>query len=344
MFNRNLDSINISSAQNRNMLVSFMLYVLYMVAIVSSATHIDLLFNLSSRIPLLGLSITMEDFYRYAPLVLLLFHIDVMYNVDKHLKKLDNAEDINDDNIYPYIVNFAFLNGWAIKIFMFIVLFAFGNFAFLYLFLEFSVIHVSSIYWWHLALLILDFVALFVIFGVRHYLSWLGVGWSVLIVALFLSSQQKYIIIENIDKIEHKIISLIHLQGISLSHFNGSDISFKNSEEINLIEAQIFNINITKSRFEFVDMSRSDIDDSKLTHNKFQNINLSNSNIKDSNLSYNIFNEVDFSNSNISNVDFSGSIFSSVDFCEANLSNIKLDKRSIFKYDIKCRDKIVKFQ
>jgi len=120
----------------------------------------------------------MADFYSYAPLVLLLFHIDVMYNIEKHLKKLESATDVNDDNIYPYIVNFAFLNGWSIKIFMFIIVFVFGNFAFLYLFLEFSVIHTPIVYWWHLVLLFLDFVALFVIFGLRHYLSWFGARWK----------------------------------------------------------------------------------------------------------------------------------------------------------------------
>lgn len=320
----NLDSINISSAQNRNMLVSFMLYALYVVAIVSSATHIDLLFNFSSKIPLLGLNITMEDFYIYAPLVLLLFHIDVMYNIQKHLQKLENSTAINDDNIYPYIVNFAFLNGWSIKIFMFIIVFAFGNFAFLYLFLEFSVIHIATIYWWHLALLFLDFVALFVIFGLRHYLSWLGGVWFVLIFVLFITSKQKYIIIENIDKIEHKVISLINLKGISLTQFNGSNISFKNEYLINMTKAQIFNVNITKSRFEFIDMSHSTIDDSILTNNKFYDVN--------------------FSKSSISNVDFSGSSFTNVDFCDSNLTNIKIDKETSFNYDVKCKDKILKFQ
>jgi len=327
-----MDILDISSTQNRNMLVSFLAYILYMVAIISSATHFDMLFNQSSKIPLLGLEVDMSDFYTFAPLILLIFHFDVLYNTQQHLLKLKSKKEITNETSYPYIVNFAHLNGIGLKLFMFLAVFGFANFTFVYLLYKFSVIHMTNVYIWHIFLIILDFVSLFWIFKV-NYMSYFGVVFMglVILVGLNFKTQKLYII--NSPMVSHKNIILKNLTHAELINFQGDRLIFKMQ---NLSHSKILHSSITNSRFESTNFSYSEIKDNTLSSNIYTvNTDFIESTIIDVDFSNSKFVGSSFKNATLINVDFSNSTLMNINFCSTKLKNIKRNKDTIL-INVKC--------
>jgi len=98
-----------ASSQTRNLLISFLLLLFYVFVSAAGTTH-RMLFMPDSIIPLpfLSIGLPITAFYFVAPLLILVLHFDLLFNLKKHAEKLSEWEGKHGDHLtlYPFIFNF----------------------------------------------------------------------------------------------------------------------------------------------------------------------------------------------------------------------------------------------
>lgn len=84
-----LASVDSSSDKNRNFLIAFLGAILYLMVAIGSTTDKDLLMPASQfELPIVGVQVGLIPFYLIAPLLLLLFHLSLLYNLLAHRRRL----------------------------------------------------------------------------------------------------------------------------------------------------------------------------------------------------------------------------------------------------------------
>ena len=83
-------SLDDSSDKNRNFLIAFLLLAVYIVITLSNTEDSNLLLIDQQPAPtLLGFKLPLMSFYYFAPLVLLVFHFNLLFNLKTHRSKLE---------------------------------------------------------------------------------------------------------------------------------------------------------------------------------------------------------------------------------------------------------------
>jgi len=164
---------DISSEKNRNFLFSFLAAQLYVLIAVGSTTDLHLLLSTSLfSLPVVNVKIPVVGFYLFAPLLLLVFHVNLLINLSEHvalLKKWQNAEG-NSRIRFPYLINviayymnkdeksFKYYIVKSIAVFAIILL---PLFIFVFIQIRFSDYHNMLISSFHAAIFFADFYILY---------------------------------------------------------------------------------------------------------------------------------------------------------------------------------------
>ena len=84
-----------SSEKNRNFLFSFLAAELYVLIAVGSTTDLNLLLSKSSfSLPIVNVTIPIVGFYIFAPLLLLVFHANLLFNLSEHVALLKRWQEL----------------------------------------------------------------------------------------------------------------------------------------------------------------------------------------------------------------------------------------------------------
>ena len=99
-----------SSQHNRNLLVFFLMFQVYILVTVGATTHLQLLKpDAVINLPILNKDLSFIGFYILAPLLLLIFHFDILYNLFQHrMKLMEHVSDKGHESwiIFPFLFNF----------------------------------------------------------------------------------------------------------------------------------------------------------------------------------------------------------------------------------------------
>lgn len=88
-------SVDSSSDKNRNFLIAFLGAMLYLAVTIGSTTDKDLLMPASLlELPIVGVKVGLIPFYVLAPALLLLFHLNLLYNLLAHRRRLHELETV----------------------------------------------------------------------------------------------------------------------------------------------------------------------------------------------------------------------------------------------------------
>jgi uncharacterized protein YjbI with pentapeptide repeats len=165
-------TFDISSEKNRNFLFGFLAAQLYVLVTVGGTTDLDLVLASSSfNLPVVNVTVPLIGFYLIAPFLLLLFHINLLFNLAEHVSLLDKWLKVGGDTAlrFPYVINVIAcmehenrkgIRLWVIRriaIFCIIIL---PSFILLFTQVRFSDYHSIWITLWHSLLLIIDLLAL----------------------------------------------------------------------------------------------------------------------------------------------------------------------------------------
>jgi hypothetical protein len=246
------------------------------------------------------------------------------------------------------------------------MIFVFANAAMIYLFISFLPAKDSFIFWWHISLIIVDVVAIVVIFFTKkpslttiQHIPNIYIVFTViylLLVAIFLHQKDIF------DNKEHKLkvtnlsisnkkISMDELSYSSFDRFRAKNIDFDHN---NFTEAKFFSNSITNSLFSFSNFNSSTFMDLNLSSNTFlyssfigtkiESVAFHNSLFDHSNFKNSSLKDVNFSGSNFEYVEFKNTEFIDVDFCNTTFDlHSTIDQKSIDSakdQDVKCLERL----
>lgn len=115
--NEHKGALDKSSEENRNFFVAYIVFALFLFVKVLSTTDLMLLKESSIDLPLLELNFKITYFYYVTPVLLLVFHFNILFNFAKHRKKFENYEKLllakgekdEGQSMYPFLFNYLFL-------------------------------------------------------------------------------------------------------------------------------------------------------------------------------------------------------------------------------------------
>lgn len=83
-----LETANASSGIARTAWITFLGFAAYFLVIIGATTHRQLLLGSPVELPILGVDLPLFDFYRYAPALFLLLHLNLLLQLDGLAAKL----------------------------------------------------------------------------------------------------------------------------------------------------------------------------------------------------------------------------------------------------------------
>ena len=147
-----------ASHQCRNLLIFFMLTMIYLIISSISTTHEDLLRNNPVTLPILNVKTPLKMFYIIAPIMVLVLHINLLINLREHSKKLKPWKEKTDE-LYPFLFNIAHTDKLVLLL-TWISVFALPFLTLLFIQLAFLPYHDIFITLWHPMILTFDVVSL----------------------------------------------------------------------------------------------------------------------------------------------------------------------------------------
>lgn len=105
------EALDKSSSHNSRLLLLLLLFLVYALVTVATTTDLQLLIPDSKvRLPIVDVELPLFEFYIVSPILIVIFHFNMLFNLLQHSKKLyewdKNSEDGDRLLIYPFIFNF----------------------------------------------------------------------------------------------------------------------------------------------------------------------------------------------------------------------------------------------
>ncbi len=166
------ETLDTSSSQTRNLFITFLLFLFYIAVITASTTHKDLLFpNSTVRLPILNIELPLFAFFGTTPLLILAFHWNLLFNLQKHSIRLSRWEETGHDKEdtlkFPFLFNYP--NNFLVKIFTWLLVYIFPLSLLSYIQLVFLPYHHPKMTFWHQSSVFIDAISLtFYWFSIRH--------------------------------------------------------------------------------------------------------------------------------------------------------------------------------
>ncbi|OJJ16676.1 hypothetical protein BKI52_32735 [marine bacterium AO1-C] len=163
-------AFNNSSVENAKSTLYYLVFMFYLLLIVVSTSDAMILIPSSTvKLPVLGVPLPLWEFYLIVPLLVIMLHFNLLYNLIQHSKKVHCYQQIENDpdglTVFPLVVNFVLANkktpnGLFLKFVMWTLVFAFPPVLLCFIQWQFSAYHSASMTTWHFFSIILDALVL----------------------------------------------------------------------------------------------------------------------------------------------------------------------------------------
>ena len=162
------EALDKSSSHNSRLLLLLLLFLVYALVTVATTTDLQLLIPDSKvRLPIVDVELPLFEFYIVSPILIVIFHFNMLFNLLQHSKKLyewdKNSEDGDRLLIYPFIFNFLVSfkkkddeNDDPLKRIMQMVIYVFPPSILLYIQVTFSAYHSLGMTFFHFFLIVAD--------------------------------------------------------------------------------------------------------------------------------------------------------------------------------------------
>lgn len=167
------DALDKSSSQNSRLLLLFLLFLVYTLVTVATTTDLQLLIPESKvRLPIVDVELPLFGFYIVAPILIVIFHFNLLFNLLQHSKKLyewdKNKKDGDRLLLYPFIFNYLVqfkdknINYYLLRMILWVVIY-FSHLAILLLIqLRFSAYHSLLMTFYHSLVIMIDCLLIFI--------------------------------------------------------------------------------------------------------------------------------------------------------------------------------------
>jgi len=170
--NQNLDELlEKSSNHSRNQLIAFMVFSIYaLVSVGGTSDRQLLLVDISPyKLPFLGIELPLIAFFAVAPVILVIFHLYVLFNLAQHRKTLELWSEENENKeVYPFFFNYLVdfdrkdISHKLIRFAIWIMGYVLPIMVLIITQWKFSAFHETYLTGWHLLLVLTDGIFLIV--------------------------------------------------------------------------------------------------------------------------------------------------------------------------------------
>ncbi|EAY27808.1 pentapeptide repeat-containing protein [Microscilla marina] len=163
-------AFNNSSVENAKSILYYLVFMFYLLLIVVSTSDAMILIPSSQvMLPVLNIPLPLWEFYLCMPLLVVILHFNLLYNLIQHSKKAYAYQQVEKDadhlTTYPFIVNFVITsqktnNFWWLRFVLWLLIFAFPLGLLCAIQWQFSAYHSSTMTLWHCFVVMLDALVL----------------------------------------------------------------------------------------------------------------------------------------------------------------------------------------
>lgn len=172
--------------------------------------------------------------------------------------------------------------------------------------ISFIPLKLDAILYEYIGLIVIDFIAIGLMFTKHYFFKFVIVLDILLILLLTINPFRDNLELRNIKPVSHKNITLKNLNALKLTRFQAHHLDFLDN---NLSKSYITSSTITHSDFQFVDFSDTLIAESNMSQSKYYRVDFSHAKISDSDFSHSRFEIIDFSSATLTNVNLCHSSF-----------------------------------
>ena len=167
------NALDESSNLNRRFLLSFLLFEVYMLVIVGSTSDMQFLVDSKIRLPLANVDIPLFGFYIIAPIFMIAFHFNLLFNILQHSQKLFYwSEKVKSSEkkvlLQPFLFNFLVrfspgqINYYLLRTILYSIICFFPLSLLVLTQLKFSKYHSFPMTCWHFVLVLIDVLLLLI--------------------------------------------------------------------------------------------------------------------------------------------------------------------------------------
>lgn len=189
---------NAASGAARTAWITFLSYAAYLLIVVGATTHAQLLLGAPVKLPILSVELPLFDFYRYAPAILLLLHLNLLIQLEGLARKLFAFDqELRDhvrlqserrkirDRLNPFMFTRMLVGNrtgtiqtFAIQFSIWVTVVAGPVLLLLACQIRFLPYHAESMTWWHRAAVMADLVLLWALWpSVLHPSGTFSAAW-----------------------------------------------------------------------------------------------------------------------------------------------------------------------
>ena len=166
------NALNESSSVNRRVLASFLLFGVYMLVIVGSTSDMQFLVDSKIRLPVANVDVPLFEFYLIAPIFMIAFHFNLLFNILQHNQKLyywrkNVKSSVKKVLLQPFLFNFLVrfspgqMNYYLLRIILHVLIFLFPLLLVLTQW-KLSRYHSLLMTFWHFVLVLIDVLLLLI--------------------------------------------------------------------------------------------------------------------------------------------------------------------------------------
>lgn len=167
------DALDKSSSHNARLLLLFLLFLVYALVTVATTTDLQLLIPDSKvRLPIVGVELPLFGFYIVAPVLIVIFHFNLLFNLLQHSTKLHEwSKKRNDGNkvlLYPFMFNYLIqykeknIQYYLLRASIWIMIYLSSLLILLFIQLKFSAYHSLLMTFYHSMLIMMDCLLIFI--------------------------------------------------------------------------------------------------------------------------------------------------------------------------------------
>lgn len=163
-------AFNNSSVENAKSMLYYLVFMFYLLLIIIATTDAMILIPSSTvKLPILSIHIPLWEFYLIIPLLVVILHFNLLYNLIQHSKKLHCYQALENDldslTVFPLVINFVLTNkrtpnSLLLRLVMWLLIFAFPLILLCMIQWQFSAYHSISMTLWHFTAIVLDALVL----------------------------------------------------------------------------------------------------------------------------------------------------------------------------------------
>lgn len=353
------ESINTSSGINRTLGITFVLFLFYIMVSVASTTDLTLFLPASIiNLPIINLNLSLKLYYVLAPMLIVVFHFNLLTNLEKHAQKLTTYFTLSQTpqgqqiTIFPFLFNYAsryvpYPGQWALLSLIRFSIFSLPLLLLVFIQFRFADYHSQWLTSFHFFLVVVDLILVSrQTRNIRKVLQrgtnqiqiqasvWISsfIRSFLFVVAIFLftifnATIRNVISKEAFQRFDY-IIPHIELKGKQLVQQGAEDqfidvyANNKDRPEVNEIVEEL-RIKFTKG----YDLNGRELSYAILSNTIMTNIKLDNANLKFAN-----FTDADLQGASFINSNLEGANLSNVSLSKANL--VGVNARNTFMYRI----------